>query len=176
MRSLSGARSSSSLVLSLFAFPRSLRVCKGRVILHPESFCNRPQTGAQQREGDNVVCGVFLCVCVWRSSVGVVGRFLGSLSPVEECVLGCPGLTLPPCVCVRVCMRAHWVSKSFVAESSLNKGSFWIGFQDNQRSCRGWEVLADWRVLKVCSSARQTEFVGRNASVMLQKTLRTVLQ
>lgn len=54
------------------------------------------------------------------------GAILSSPSPVVECVLRCPGLTLPMRVCVCVCARvcADWVSKSFVAESSLNKGSF----------------------------------------------------
>lgn len=145
-------------VLSVSPAFYSVHVYKGRVILRPASNCNRPQTGAQRREGgDSVVrWGFFsppfllhMCVCWESSCVGVAGWFLRSLSPVQECMLGCPGLTLPPCmcvsvyICVSVCVFAVCVSKSLVAESSLNKGSFWIGFQDNQRSCWGWEVLAD---------------------------------
>lgn len=62
------------------------------------------------RGGGAVWCGGFffsplflhMCVCWESSCVGVAGWFLRSLSPVQECMLGCPGLTLPPCMCVPV--------------------------------------------------------------------------
>lgn len=97
-------------VLSVSPAFYSVRVYKGRVILRPASNCNRPQTGAQRREGgDSVVRRVFflppflhMCVCWESSCVGVAGWFLRSLCPVQECMLGCPGLTLPLCMCVSV--------------------------------------------------------------------------
>lgn len=70
-------------------------------------------------------CGAeFFRVCR-QIMCGGGGAILRSLSPVVECMLRCPGLTLPEFVYVCACMRlCSWVSKSFVAESSLNKGSF----------------------------------------------------
>lgn len=52
----------------------------------------------------------FLCMST-EIMCGGGGAISRSLSPVVEFMLRWPGLTL-------------WVSKSFVAESSLNKGSF----------------------------------------------------
>lgn len=53
----------------------------------------RPKTGAQQREGDNVVWSVF------------------RLSPVEEGMLHCPGFTL--CMRLRLCAESTLNKGSF---------------------------------------------------------------
>lgn len=65
-----------------------------------------------------------LCVYVEREIMcGGGGPFLGNLSPRRRMHVALPWVN-PPRVCVCVCACADWVSKSFVAESSLNKGSF----------------------------------------------------
>lgn len=147
---------------------RSPPVYKDRVILRPASNCDRPQVGARRGEEVGVGWGwggcsaVELCffffllsssshVCVLREfTCGGGGATLEESVPHPRMHVGLPWVN-PPTVRVCACVLAFCVTKSLVAESGLNKGSFWIGFQDDQRSCWGWEALADRRVLKVCS-------------------------
>lgn len=98
-----------SLVLSYFSCPHC-------VFIKAESYYALRVSAIDHRLGlsrgkGTMWCGVFLYMCVcWESScVGVVGGFLRSLSLVQECMLGCPGLTLPVCVCACVCLQVVWV-------------------------------------------------------------------
>ena len=134
MCSVSASRSSFSLVLFLsLSLSLSLRVYKSRVILRPETFLLQPQTGAQQREGDDVVWSFIVCMCVFvcvcrQRWCGGGGAILKSLSPVRECMLHCPGLTLRVCVCLCVslcvCVREIGWVRALLLSLVLIKGAF----------------------------------------------------
>lgn len=104
-----------------------------------------------EREGDNVLCGIFFLCMLREFMCGGGGVILEESVSCPRMHVGLPWVN-PPCMHVCVCVCLQMVSKSLVAESCLNKRSFWAGFQGDQHSCFGWEVLADRRELKVCSS------------------------
>lgn len=76
--------------------------------------------GSAEGRGQCSVEGFFVGFFSPLSSVGVVGR-LRSLSPVMECMLRCPGLTLPHCVCA--CVQIGWV-RALLLSRVLIKGAF----------------------------------------------------
>ncbi len=106
LHSFSASSLSSSLVLCVLPSAYSLRVYKGRVILRPESFCNRPQTGARQREGDNVVWSFLVFVCTSREiKCGGGGLILGESVSCRRMRAGLPWVNPPHlCSCVRLCV------------------------------------------------------------------------
>ena len=93
--------------------PRSLSPC---VFRKAESYYALRVSAINHRLGlgrgkGTMWCGLFcVCVCVSREIMCGGGEpILGESVSCEECMLGCPGLTLPVCVFVCVCACIGWV-------------------------------------------------------------------
>lgn len=111
----------SHLLPLLFSFSRSVFIKAGSYYTLRVS-ASTTDWGSAEGRGQCSVEGFFFLLVFFPplSSVGVVGR-LRSLSPVMECMLRCPGLTLPHCVCA--CVQIGWV-RALLLSRVLIKGAF----------------------------------------------------